>query len=67
VRVDTVSIDEHTSIFYAKILNDLKRAGTPIPSNDVWIAASAMQHGLVLLTADAHFQRIPQIIVSLLA
>jgi len=38
--------------------------GTPIPANDVWIAATAAQHGLRLLTLDAHFLRIPQVIVD---
>ena len=65
-RVEILPIDDDTSVFYAKITDGLKRAGTTIPSNDVWIAATAMQHGLILLTADAHFQRIPQIIVNLL-
>jgi tRNA(fMet)-specific endonuclease VapC len=66
VRVEPIVIDEATSVFYAKILDGLKRAGTPIPSNDVWIAASAMQHGLIILTADAHFERIPQVITKLI-
>src|SRR5262249_15184326 len=63
-RVETVLIDEEPSRFYAKISNGLKRAGEPIPTNDIWIAATAMQHGLIVLTADGHFERIPQIIVS---
>ena len=40
----------------------LKKAGTPIGSNDVWIAAGAMQHGLPILTSDTDFQKIPQVI-----
>jgi predicted nucleic acid-binding protein len=39
----------------------LRRQGTPIPTNDVWIAALVLQHDLVLFTQDAHFARLPQI------
>ena len=42
-------------------------ATPPIPTNDIWIAASAMQHGLRLLTTDAHYQKIDQVIVDYLA
>ena len=55
-------IDESTAERYALILNYLKNSGTPIPTNDIWIAASAMQHGLVLLTSDQHFLSLPQIV-----
>lgn len=65
-RVRVVAVDEETSVRYAAILRALKAAGTPIPTNDVWIAASAMQHGLEVLTADAHFGRVPQIVVRAL-
>jgi tRNA(fMet)-specific endonuclease VapC len=62
-RVRVVVIDEETSVRYAAVLSGLRQAGTPIPTNDIWIAASAMQHGLELLTADAHYARVPQIVV----
>ena len=39
--------------------------GGPIPTNDVWIAASAMQHGLPVVTTDSHFSRVPQILTTL--
>lgn len=58
-----VDIDQETAARYAVILNSLRAAGTPIPTNDIWIAASAMQHGLELLTGDAHFAKVAQIIV----
>lgn len=58
-----VPLDDETGDRYSIILDTLRRAGTPIPSNDVWIAASAMQHGLRLLTTDPHFRRIPQVAV----
>lgn len=59
-----VPLDEPTSERYAVILAALRRSGTPIPTNDVWIAASAMQHGLRVLTTDAHLERVPQIITE---
>ncbi len=37
-----------------------KNSGTPIPTNDIWIAASAMQHGLRVLTADVYYQSVPR-------
>ena len=62
-RVRVVQIDEGTSSRYAVILGSLWKAGTPIPTNDIWIAASAMQHGLQVLTLDAHYSKIVQIVV----
>ena len=64
-RVEVVSIDEETSRKYATIWAALRRAGTPISQNDMWIAASAMQYGCRLLTTDKDFQRVPQIEVEL--
>ncbi len=61
--VSVLEINEETASRYALILNSLRAAGTPIPTNDIWIAASAMQHGLELLTADAHFAKVAQIAV----
>lgn len=66
-RVRILGIDEETAERYAVILNSLWKAGTPIPTNDIWIAASAMQHGLHLLTTDAHYQKVPQIIADYFA
>jgi predicted nucleic acid-binding protein len=43
--------------------NELAQAGTPIPENDVWIAAHAMEHGLPLATRDEHFHRVAGLIV----
>jgi tRNA(fMet)-specific endonuclease VapC len=63
-RVGTLDITEETAERYAVILNALWRAGTPIPTNDIWIAASAMEYGLRVLTTDRHYQRIPQIMVD---
>ncbi|KJS02945.1 MAG: twitching motility protein PilT [Desulfobulbaceae bacterium BRH_c16a] len=54
-RVTLYSIDEYTAEYYCAIINQLKKLGTPIPTNDIWIAASAFQHGLQLYTLDKHF------------
>ena len=59
--VAVLSIDEETADRYAILHQWLRRAGQPIPSNDLWIAASAFQHGLRLLTTDRHFTGVPQI------
>lgn len=58
-RVSALAIDEETAEFYAETLVRLRSQGTPIPTNDIWIAATAFQHGLKLLTRDRHFQQVP--------
>jgi len=63
-RVKLVDVTEDTAERYAVILNSLWRAGTPIPPNDIWIATSAMEHGLEVLTADDHYQKVSQILVK---
>ncbi len=62
-RVSFVSIDDETAARYAVILNALWKAGTPIAANDLWIASTAMQHGLTILTTDSDFLRVKQVIV----
>ncbi len=57
-RVYLDRIDEETAAFYAHIYLLLRSKGAPIPANDLWIAASAMQHGLALYTQDSHFKAI---------
>jgi len=64
-RVGVVDIDEETSERYAVILSGLRKAGTPIPTNDIWIASSAMQYGLTVLTTDKHYVRVPQVLTEL--
>ena len=50
-----LNVDERTTLSYSAVRTELKRAGTPIPSNDVWIAALCRQHSLPLLSRDRHF------------
>jgi predicted nucleic acid-binding protein len=52
-----------TSEFYAFILNQLKENGTPIPTNDIWIAASAVENGAAVATRDEHFSKIEGLIL----
>ena len=60
--VDVLLPSRETAEHYARIFVQLKRAGTPVPDNDLWIAALVLQHDLVLITRDRHFERIPQVI-----
>ncbi len=58
-RVRVLAIDEDTAEFYAATFQTLRRAGAPIPTNDLWIAALAQRHGLPVYTRDAHFRAVP--------
>ncbi len=62
-RVVVHTIDVETADFYASTLNNLRAAGTPIPTNDIWIAAVAFQHGYKLFTKDKHFDLVPGLVV----
>ncbi len=64
-RVSILFPDTLTASCYAEIYNQLRLQGTPIPINDVWIAALALQHGLNLCTSDSHFDHIPQLLRAL--
>ena len=56
-----LTIDKATATHYSEIRQHLREAGTPIPTNDTWIAALAIQHTLPILSNDAHFDLIPQV------
>jgi len=53
-----VHVESATAEQYAVVRSELKAAGTPIPSNDLWIAALAKQYGFAIVTRDKHFQAI---------
>lgn len=53
-----LDVDERTTLSYSAVRSELKTAGTPIPSNDVWIAALCRQHSLPLLSRDRHFDAV---------
>jgi len=63
-RVRLVNIDDETAERYALVRNGLRSAGTPIRTNDVWIAASAMQYGVVVVTTDGHYEKVAQVLVE---
>ena len=52
---DVLAITDQTTIAYAALRVALRRSGRPIPANDAWIAALALQHRLPILSRDAHF------------
>lgn len=55
-KVEIIDLNLETTVEYAKIYANLRKAGNPIPTNDIWIAAICEQHKLPLLTLDAHFR-----------
>lgn len=56
--------DIATAKVYGLTKKEMKVKGNPIPENDLWIAASARQHGLTLATRDRHFSEVPQLQVE---
>lgn len=66
-RVALLAVDEETADCYAEIAEGLRSIGKPIGANDVWIAASAMQHGIRLVTTDEHFRAVAQIAKDVLS
>lgn len=61
-RVSILHPDEQTTHHYAQLYLQLRNKAVAIPTNDLWIAALAVQHNLVLCTSDAHFQHLPQVV-----
>lgn len=59
--VEIFEVDAEVSRLYAEIVVDLRKAGTPVPTNDIWIAAIAARNGAAVLTCDEHFQRIGRV------
>ena len=63
-RVNVYSVNEATAEYYSHILNRLKKKGTPIPTNDIGIAAVAFEHGLPLYTMDQHFSHVEGLLLK---
>jgi tRNA(fMet)-specific endonuclease VapC len=59
--VREVAAGRETARLYGIVKDDLKRAGRPIPANDIWIAASCIEHGCALLTYDRHFSLVARL------
>jgi len=53
-----LNVDGDTAVIYGELIADLYKLGKPIPTNDVWIAATAIQYNLTLLSSDKHFEKI---------
>jgi len=63
-RVSVIPVDVATADFYANTYLSLKRKGKPIPTNDMWVAALAMQHGAVIYSYDSHFQSVDGLLLG---
>jgi len=61
-RVTILSPNEQTTHHYAQVYAQLRKANHKIPSNDIWIAALAIQYDLILCTSDQHFSHMHQLI-----
>jgi tRNA(fMet)-specific endonuclease VapC len=64
--VSVLEVDDDVARIYAEIVLPLRRKGKPLPTNDIWIAASAARAGATLLAYDAHFEAIERIGVQVL-
>ena len=62
--VEIASIGKISADRYSRIAAQLRRQGTPIPTNDIWIAAQTMEHGAELVTTDTHFDKISGLVYS---
>ena len=60
--VQVLYADESTTHHYASVYRQLRRQGTPIPTNDMWVAALVLQHNLALQARDRHFEHLPQLL-----
>jgi tRNA(fMet)-specific endonuclease VapC len=63
--VETALIGRITADRYSRIASQLRKQGTPIPTNDIWIAAQTMEHGAELITSDKHFEKISGLVYTL--
>jgi predicted nucleic acid-binding protein len=61
-RVVLFTVDEVTAKYYAKVYKQLRAQGQPIPTNDLWIAAIALQHSFALLSYDQHFLNVEDLL-----
>jgi tRNA(fMet)-specific endonuclease VapC len=65
-RVRLLTITADTGDFYAEIVSHLKKIGRPIPTNDIWIGAAALQYGYKLYSKDKHFKSISGLVGGLI-
>jgi tRNA(fMet)-specific endonuclease VapC len=60
--VQVLFADDQTTHHYASVFRQLRKQGTPIPTNDMWLAALVLQHNLALHARDRHFDHLPQLV-----
>ena len=60
--VNVLFADHQTTHHYASLFRQLRKQGTPIPTNDMWLAAVVLQHNLALHARDKHFDHLPQLV-----
>lgn len=60
--VEVLYADDQTTHHYASVFRQLRKQGTPIPTNDMWLAALVLQHNLALHARDRHFDHLPQLV-----
>ncbi len=63
-NVITITITDRTTRLFAAIFQQLKLAGTPINTNDIWIAALALEYDCMLVTLDSDFNRVPDLLIA---
>jgi len=64
--VDLIPIGRTTADRYSRIAAQLKRNGSPIPTNDIWIAAQTMEHGAELISSDWHFEKVSGLVCTII-
>lgn len=57
-NISVLGCNAETAVKYGEIKHNLRLKGRPLPENDIWIAAVALQYNLILVTRDAHFQEV---------
>ena len=63
-NVNTLTLSDKTTKLYGLIFGKLKAAGTPINTNDIWIAALCLEHDCLLVTLDSDFNRVPNLLIA---
>lgn len=64
--LEDLPVDDSVAEIYGEIFRDLRQSGSPIPTNDLWVAATAARHGATVLTADRHFLSVHRVGTRLL-
>ena len=63
-QVRILNLSDKTAVIYGLIYARLKKAGKPVGSNDMWIAALALEHDCLLVTLDSDFKRVPDLLIA---